>query len=437
MEQAIQKFLQKGELKKALDILENLNKKNGSENISVLFYLGKVYFELNNHKKSIFYFRKCNQIQPENSKVLYNIAQVLQGLGRVNEAKKIYEKLIKKNDMDIRSYYGLFNLDIKNINKNYLEKLKNLSKESRINLFDKSLINFILSKFKKKENKINEELKLLELSHNQCFHANNNFNNQSEFYYNKIITKYFNKIKFEGNLVNNIYKETKPIFIVGLPRSGSTLIESLIVQSQNNVHSFGELHTINMSIFDSIAPQIYSKNFEIENFEFIINKETFHKSLLERYGDIKQKMFLDKSLENFLNIKIILEFFPNAKFLHTFRNFNDSIIAIYQKMMPDISWSHSIKKIINYANNYQFIIEFFKKQYPNRILDVNLEKISIDKISETKKIFNFCELEWSDDIFNYNKKNNLFTKTNSFLQIRDKIEKYDYKKYEPYYHLLS
>ena len=67
MEQAIQKFLQKGELKKALDVLENLNKKNDSENISVLFYLGKIYFELNDHKKSIFYFRKCNQ-NSDNSK---------------------------------------------------------------------------------------------------------------------------------------------------------------------------------------------------------------------------------------------------------------------------------------------------------------------------------------------------------------------------------
>ncbi len=437
MEQAIQIFLQKGELRKALNLLENINKSANSESISVLFYLGKVYFELNDHKKSIFYFKKCNQIQPGNSKILYNLAQVLQGLGKVTEAKKIYEKLIKKNSMDIRSYYGLFNLDINNISTDYLKKLEMLSKESKINLFDKCLINFILSKFKKRQNKINEELELLELSHRQCFEANNNFNNQSEFYYNKIITKYYKKIKFEGNLVNNIYKDTKPIFIVGLPRSGSTLIESLIVQSQNNVQTFGELHAINKSIFDSIAPKIYSSNFEIENFEFMINKEIFHKSLLERYGDIKEKIFLDKSLENFLNIKIILEFFPNAKFLHTFRNFNDSIIAIYQKMMPDLSWSHSIENIINYVNNYQIIIEFFKRQYPNQILDVNLEKLSTDKISETKKIFNFCELEWNEDIFNYNKKKNLFTKTNSFLQIRDKIEKYDYNKYEPYYHLLS
>tara|TARA_B100001559_G_scaffold316717_1_gene320683 strand:+ start:183 stop:1493 length:1311 start_codon:yes stop_codon:yes gene_type:complete len=436
MDQVIQKFLQRGEFRKALDLLENLNK-NGSKNLSVFFYLGKVYFELNDHKNSIYYFRKCNQINPGNTKILQNLAQVLQGLGRMIEAKKIYQKLIKKNPNDIRSYYGLFNLDIKNIDDNYLEKLQKLSNGSHINIFDKCLINFIFSKLKKKQKKISEELKLLELSHKQCFQANINFNNQSEFYYNKIITKYYNKIKFEGNLINNIYKESKPIFIVGLPRSGSTLIESLIVQSKNNVYSFGELHAINRSIFDSIGPDIYSKKFEIKNFKFIINKEIFHKSLLERYGDPEKKIFIDKSLENFLNIDIILEFFPKAKFLHTFRNFRDSVIAIHQRMMPDISWSHSIENIINYTNNYKIIIDYFKRKYPNHILDVDLEKVSIDKTSETKKIFDFCELEWNENIFDYNKKNNLFTKTNSFLQIRDKIEKYDYNKYEPYYHLLS
>ena len=276
------------------------------------------------------------------------------------------------------------------------------------------------------------------MSHEQCFNANTNFNNQSEFYYNKIISQHYNKINFKGNLNNNkILKESKPIFIIGLPRSGSTLIESLISQSQNNVHSLGEIHAINMSIFDSIASEIYSKSFEIKNFDFIINREIFHKSLLERYGDLYDKTFIDKSLENFFNIHIILEFFPKAKFLHTFRNLNDSIIAIYQKMMPDLSWSHSIEKIIEYVNNYKVIINFFKKKYPDQILDVELEKLSTNKINETKKIFNFCELEWNEEIFNFNKKSNLFTKTNSFLQIRNKIEKYDYKKYEQYYHLLS
>jgi len=437
MEQIIQKYLQKGEFQKALNLLE-IGKKKESNNAALNYYFGKVYFQLNDHKKSLFYFRKCNQINPRNPKILYNLAQVLQGQGKIDEAKKIYEKLIKENSKDIKSYYGLFNLGLKNINDDYAIKLKKLSNDKDIKLFDKCFINFILSKLKKKENKLNEELELLKLAHQQCFNAHFNYNNQSEFYYNEIITKHYNKIKFEDDTNKiKLFDKSKPIFIVGLPRSGSTLIESLITQSSNNVNSFGELHAINMSIFDCIAADIYSKNFKLENFNLIINRTTFKNSLQERYGDLENKNFIDKSLENFLNIEIILEFFPNAKILHSFRNFNDAIISIYQKMMPDLSWSHTIEGIINYANNYKNIINYFKKKYPNNILDVNLEELSTNKETETKKIFNFCELNWNKEIFNFNKKNNLFTKTNSFLQVRDKIEKYNYGQYEPYYHLLS
>ena len=436
MEQIIQKYLQKGEFQKALNLLE-IGKKKESNNAALNYYFGKVYFQLNDHKKSLFYFRKCNQINPRNPKILYNLAQVLQGQGKIDEAKKIYEKLIKENSKDIKSYYGLFNLGLKNINDDYAIKLEKLSNDKDIKLFDKCFINFILSKLKKKENKLNEELELLKLAHQQCFNAHFNYNNQSEFYYNEIITKHYNKIKFEDDTNKiKLFDKSKPIFIVGLPRSGSTLIESLITQSSNNVNSFGELHAINMSIFDCIAADIYSKNFKLENFNLIINRTTFKNSLQERYGDLENKNFIDKSLENFLNIEIILEFFPNAKILHSFRNFNDAIISIYQKMMPDLSWSHTIEGIINYANNYKNIINYFKKKYPNNILDVNLEELSTNKETETKKIFNFCELSWNKEIFNFNKKNNLFTKTNSFLQVRDKIEKYNYGQYEPYYHLL-
>ena len=150
MEQIVEKYLQKGEFRKALNLLE-IQKKKASNNLALNYYLGKIYFQLNDHKKSLFYFKKCNQINPGNSRILYNIAQVQQGVGKVEEAKKIYEKLVKKNPLDVKSYYGLFNLGIKNINRNYIDKLHALSKDKKINLFDQSLINFILSKLKKKK----------------------------------------------------------------------------------------------------------------------------------------------------------------------------------------------------------------------------------------------------------------------------------------------
>ena len=432
----INAHLQRGEFNKALKILENVIK-NGNQNIFIFFCLGKIHFELNNFKKSIFYYRKCNQIQPDSPKVLYNLALVFQGLGRISEAEKLFNKLIKINPNDVRSYYGLFNLSIDNITLNYIQKLKDLSNNEKISLFEKSLINFIFSKLEKKEKKIKEEIEFLNSSHELCFQSNYNYNTQSKFYYSKIISSHYNKIKYEGQSKTNIdFRNLQPLFIIGLPRSGSTLVESLISQSSDQIHSFGEFHAINMSIFDQIASVIYSENFNYKDFQFELNKETFQNSLYERYGTIKNKIFIDKSLENFFNIDIILKFFPNAKFLHTYRNFNESIIGIYQRMMPDLSWSHNIKNILEYANNYKTIINYFKKKYPKHIMDVSLEKLTLDKKNESQKIFEFCNIDWNNDVLNFNKKNNLFTKTNSFLQIRQKIIRYN-NKYESYYHLIK
>jgi len=432
----INAHLQRGEFNKALKILENVIK-NGNQNIFIFFCLGKIHFELNNFKKSIFYYRKCNQIQPDSPKVLYNLALVFQGLGRISEAEKLFNKLIKINPNDVRSYYGLFNLSIDNITLNYKQKLKDLSNNEKTSLYEKSLINFIFSKLKKKEKKIKEEIEFLNSSHELCFQSNYNYNTQSKFYYSKIISSHYNKIKYEGQSKKNIdFRNLQPLFIIGLPRSGSTLVESLISQSSDQIHSFGEFHAINMSIFDQIASVIYSGNFNYKDFQFVINKEAFQNSLFERYGTIKNKIFIDKSLENFFNIDIILKFFPNAKFLHTYRNFNESIIGIYQRMMPDLSWSHNIKNILEYANNYKTIINYFKKKYPKHIMDVSLEKLTLDKKNESQKIFEFCNIDWNNDVLNFNKKNNLFTKTNSFLQIRQKIIRYN-NKYESYYHLIK
>ena len=432
----INTHLQRGEFNKALKILENLIE-NGDQNIFIFFCLGKIHFELNNFKKSIFYYRKCNQIQPDSPKVLYNLALVFQGLGRISEAEKLFNKLIKINPNDVRSYYGLFNLSINNITSNYKQKLKDLSNNEKTSLFEKSLINFIFSKLEKIEKKIKEEIEFLNSSHELCFQSNYNYNTQSKFYYSKIISSHFDKIKYEGQIkTNKDFRNLQPLFIIGLPRSGSTLVESLISQSSDQIHSFGEFHAINMSIFDQIASVIYSGNFNYKDFQFVINKEIFQNSLFERYGTIKNKIFIDKSLENFFNIDIILKFFPNAKFLHTYRNFNESIIGIYQRMMPDLSWSHNIKSILEYANNYQTIINYFKKKYPKHIMDVSLEKLTLDKKNESQKIFEFCNIDWNNDVLNFNKKNNLFTKTNSFLQVRQKITRYN-NKYESYYYLIK
>ena len=291
---------------------------------------------------------------------------------------------------------------------------------------------------REKKNNVEDEIKYLEISHKQSYEANLLINNQANFYYKNIISNYFDSIKFKENcdLVPK-FNNSKHIFIVGLPRSGSSLVETIISHNSKEIYSFGEFHGINTSIFDQIGKSIYSKDFNNKTFKFEINKKLFQESLIEKFYNFDKEIFLDKSLENFFNIEIILEFFPNSKIIHTYRNFEDSVIAIYKTMLSELSWAHKIKDIIEYINLYEKIIKYFKKKYPNKIIDVELSKLTYEQESEAKKLLDFCEIQFKKDFLDFDKNEKLFNKTNSFLQVREKIKKYEERKYKNYYHLIK
>jgi hypothetical protein len=402
------------------------------------FNMGKIYYELNDLKKSVTYFEKSNKIQPNNPNILFNLALTLRGIGKIKEAKKIYLNLILINSKDIKSYYGLFTLGINNITNELYQKLESIIKEDTISLFEKSLINFIFSKFAKRNSKLKDEIHYLKLAHQNCYDSNLTYNKQSDFYYKDIISNHFSQITFQNKFEQlTEFNNQDHIFIVGLPRSGSTLVETILAHNEPNLTSVGEFHGVNRSIFEQIGKSIYSKDFDYKNYQITIDKKKFQESLIEKYKNFDKKIYLDKSLENFFNIEIILQFFPNAKFIHTYRNFNDAVIGIHQAMLPELSWTHEIQNIVNYIEVYKKTINYFKKKYPEKILDIDLSKLSNQKEEEAKRILKFCNIKFNDNSLNFDKNDKLFNKTSSFLQVRKKINNYEDNKYHPYYYLLN
>ena len=106
-------------------------------------------------------------------------------------------------------------------------------------------------------------------------------------------------------------------------------------------------------------------------------------------------------------------------------------------MLPELSWSHNIKNIINYIKNYKRVINYYISKYPDKIIDVDLSKLTNNQESEGKKILEFCNIPVNDNFLNFYKNKKLFNKTNSFLQVRNKIMKYETEKYKHYYYLLK
>jgi hypothetical protein len=187
---------------------------------------------------------------------------------------------------------------------------------------------------------------------------------------------------------------------------------------------------------------VFSKNFDSKKYTFNIDCSEIKKSVLDRYQNFlpknkKKIFFIDKSLENFFNIEIILKVFPNAKFINTKRNYNDSAIAIYQSMLPDLPWTHSIADILNYIDNYIKIINYYENKFPNKVLSIQLENFTNRQEFYTKKIYEFCDLSWSPEILEFYKKKNFIVKTLSNTQLRSQISTYNYKQYQPYQILLN
>ena len=429
----IKEGLQKLKEKKISEALHFFNKlnENNPNHPDILFYLGNIYYELNDLNKSLTYFEKSYENLPDSQIIINNYAITLQSLGKIEKAKNFFKRLLSKNPNNIKAYYRLFRMNDIDFNKNYLNKIRSLENNMSISLEDKSLINYIFSKIEKNNNNISKEIDFLDKAHNLIHKSKEKYNLILIKYYLEIISKNFNEIQIKKKNSNS-FNNLSPIFIIGLPRSGSTLVESLLSQNNEIFYSYGESGIIDYSIRDQIIKKMIAKSTDLE-----INERELIDSINNFYFYSNGKNFIDKSLENFFYIDIILKIFPKAKFIHTYRNKYDAAIGIHQSMLIHLPWAHTINNILNYILNYEKIINYFNKKYPDKILSVNLENLTFNPKKYTKKIFEFCNLDWSESVLKFYENENLTSKSSSFLQIRGKIKKYEKSKYEPYYYLIK
>jgi tetratricopeptide (TPR) repeat protein len=268
------KKLQERKFCEALSILDKLMKLNPNDG-DVLFTLGNIYYELNDLKKSSFYFEKSLNIFNNSQIIINNYAITLQSVGEIEKAKKLFKHLIKLNPNNIKAYYRLFRIDQKDFENNYLDKIKLFKDKNNLSLENSSLINFIISKYQKNKDKKNE-IAYLHNAHKNQFDSNPVHNSKLNEYHIKILINNFNKFDFLNN-DKKFYqlKNKKPIFIIGLPRSGSTLIETLLVQNEKKSYSYGESSAFETSIYSQIKKNILIKNYDYQNFKFLINEEIF------------------------------------------------------------------------------------------------------------------------------------------------------------------
>jgi hypothetical protein len=224
------------------------------------------------------------------------------------------------------------------------------------------------------------------------------------------------------------------IFVVGLPRSGTTLTHQILA-SHSKVHGIGEMEILNKFMRKNINNENFSsifKNYVAENDEKI---KSFNNNYFLKMSFIKtsKNIILDKSPLNFQWLGFIKILFPNSKIIHCSRNLKDTALSIYKNAfnINSIVWSNDRDDLAKYIEIYLDLMRFWKEKLPNFIYDINYEKLTENKEDEIKKLLKFCELDWEEDCLNFNKKGPPL-KTVSITQARKPIYKTSVNSYEKY-----
>jgi tetratricopeptide (TPR) repeat protein len=218
---------------------------------------------------------------------------------------------------------------------------------------------------------------------------------------------------------NNVFTEITPIFILGLPRTGSTLLEHLLTEHQD-ISSAGEVPYLSREV----AAFLFSKTKSHYPYSMInISSEQLNAAaqiyLQKMSVNANGKGYvIDKLPANFQSIGLIYKLFPNAKVLHLKRNLPDVALSIYRNYFAQNEpYLCSLNEFKQYHTLYADLMAFWNTQLPEFIHEVSYEQLVVNKDQTIKDILEFCGLP-SQMVESKSPEVNKVVKTLSNIQVR-------------------
>ena len=380
--------------------------------------------ENNNYEDLINVYKKILKLDNNNVKTIYNLGSAYLFLGDINKGRECFEKAIqidKSHVPSLRNYVSITKINKENKIFKKLEDidLNNINNENKI-LLNNALSKgyFDLDNVKKGFNYLNESnLIKKNISKFSIKKQEIQFQNIKKFFLDceSLNTNFDSKI------------ESNPLFIVGMPRSGTSLLEQ-ILSSHSKIHGAGELNFLQKVIYKKGLKKTNNMN------DYFSDIRKYYYNQITKIS--KNSFIIDKLPINFKWIGFILKSFPEAKIIHIKRNPMAVCWSNYKTHFFDSGMDFSLdqKEVAIYYSLYLNIIKFWKEIFKDKILDINYEDFVLNFKEQTKSILDYLDLEWEDQIKNYTT-NKRAISTASFQQVREKIKKNtsdDWKMYRKY-----
>ena len=372
------------------------------------------------HEEAIKTYQKALKISPEKAGAMCSMAHHLKTLGKQDEAIEVYRQAILTKPDHTESYWSMANLKTFSFKDEEIQAMEDLLTNSdlpdtgRVHLFN-----------------------ALGLEYESRKNYDQAFENMSSCNALRRKAETYDPVEFEtmiDTIIETMTAEVvsqkvtdkmnvSPIFIVGLPRSGSTLIEQILA-SHSLVEGTHELHEMSLAMQSTRGKSNIKKRFP-EALKFFKDKQwrilgQDYLSSTEKYRTDKI-FFIDKNPNNFTFIGAIKLAIPNAKIINARRHPLDSCYGSFKQLFASGQpFSYDLVELGEYYMEYQRIMDYWHEVCDGFILDVNYEEVVADLDAQVKKILAFCDLPFEENCLRFHETERAI-KTASSEQVRKPI----------------
>ncbi len=222
------------------------------------------------------------------------------------------------------------------------------------------------------------------------------------------------------DVVDTDYEDKrKLIFVLGMPRSGTSLTEQILA-SHSQVYGGGELNYMNMETHKLTQLLKLDPNQKLAKPVFASIGRAYLQHL--HTLDSAHPVLSDKLPHNFFRLGYILGAYPNAKIIHMNRDPMAVCWSHFQHRFKSkmLDYCYDLQDLGHYYGLYIDLMDYWREKFPNRIYELDYEKLTQQQEAQTRKLLAYCQLDWQDEVMDFHK-NNRPVHTASQLQVKEKI----------------
>ncbi|NNK97736.1 MAG: tetratricopeptide repeat protein [Xanthomonadales bacterium] len=379
----------------------------------------EVLFNLGRYEEAIEIFRELSLNVDKPEAYLVQLGKVLTTVGNTDEAIGCFQRVIATEPGLGQAYWELASLKTYRFSDEEIASMEQVLKTGDLTAINMVLIRFALGKALEDAGQYAESFE-----HYQA--ANKGYTKILPYRHhgnNTSLTSFFNAAYFSGNRPSGSDSKA-PIFVVGLPRSGSTLVEQIIT-SHSQVDATGELTGIT-----AISRQL--------NASSLPGHGQYPKSLADLGADQLRELaqqylqeaqsfghgaayFVDKAPDNFNHIGLIKTLFPGAKIIDVRRNPMASGWSMFRQFFADsFLFSYDLVNIGRYYNEYVDLMDHWQAVLPGQVLTISYEDLVADLPGHVDRMLQYCGLDFEEQCLDFHL-NKRAVATPSSEQVRQPI----------------